>query len=94
MEWTRRGPNCFLLSLNRSQVEVTVHILRDSVSLLQLDGQSYVVYAKEEANGTRLRIGGGTCLLQVGRLKRWEGGGEEGLTGGKGGSRRSTTRRG
>jgi acetyl-CoA carboxylase/biotin carboxylase 1 len=32
---------------------------------LQLDGNSHVVYAEEEAAGTRLLINGQTCLLQV-----------------------------
>lgn len=39
-----------------------------SISLLvQLDGNSHVVYAEEEAAGTRLLIDGRTCLLQVHR---------------------------
>jgi hypothetical protein len=33
--------------------------------LLQLDGNSHVIYAEEEAAGTRLLIDGRTCLLQV-----------------------------
>lgn len=33
--------------------------------VLQLDGNSHVVYAEEEAAGTRLLIDGRTCLLQV-----------------------------
>jgi len=32
---------------------------------LQLDGKSHVIYAEEEAAGTRLLIDGRTCLLQV-----------------------------
>ncbi len=32
---------------------------------IQLDGNSHVVYAEEEAAGTRLLIDGRTCLLQV-----------------------------
>jgi len=32
---------------------------------LQLDGNSHVIYAEEEAGGTRLQIDGKTCLLQV-----------------------------
>ena len=31
----------------------------------QLDGNSHVIYAEEEAAGTRLLIDGRTCLLQV-----------------------------
>jgi hypothetical protein len=30
-----------------------------------LDGNSHVLYAEEEAGGTRLLIDGKTCLLQV-----------------------------
>lgn len=33
--------------------------------VVQLDGNSHVVYAEEEAAGTRLLIDGRTCLLQV-----------------------------
>lgn len=33
--------------------------------MLQLDGNSHVIYAEEEAAGTRLLIDGRTCLLQV-----------------------------
>lgn len=33
--------------------------------MFQLDGNSHVIYAEEEAAGTRLLIDGRTCLLQV-----------------------------
>lgn len=36
--------------------------------VVQLDGNSHVVYAEEEAAGTRLLIDGRTCLLQVRNL--------------------------
>jgi hypothetical protein len=36
--------------------------------LLQLDGNSHVIYAEDEAAGTRLLIDGRTCLLQVKRV--------------------------
>ena len=36
--------------------------------VLQLDGNSHVVYEEEEAAGTRLLIDGRTCLLQVGNM--------------------------
>lgn len=32
---------------------------------VQLDGNSHVIYAQEEAAGSRLLINGRTCLLQV-----------------------------
>lgn len=35
---------------------------------MQLDGNSHVIYAEEEAAGTRLLIDGRTCLLQVRHL--------------------------
>ncbi|XWS15040.1 hypothetical protein CRYUN_Cryun35bG0060300 [Craigia yunnanensis] len=35
-----------------------------SFNLLQLDGKSHVIYAEEEAAGTRLLIDGRTCQLQ------------------------------
>ena len=37
-------------------------------NLSQLDGNSHVLYAEEEAAGTRLLIDGRTCLLQVSKL--------------------------
>jgi hypothetical protein len=40
-------------------------ILIVELQWLQLDGNSHVIYAEEEAGGTRLQIDGKTCLLQV-----------------------------
>jgi len=42
-----------------------LELLTRSFHLLQLDGNSHVIYAEEEAAGTRLLIDGRTCLLQV-----------------------------
>ena len=63
---TKKGPHSYRLQLNASQVDGEVHTLRDGGLLMQFDGNSHVVYAEEEANGTRLLIDGRTCLLQVG----------------------------
>lgn len=42
-----------------------LHVLSEFPLSLQLDGNSDVIYAEEEAAGTRLLIDGRTCLLQV-----------------------------
>ncbi|KAG0579665.1 hypothetical protein KC19_4G115000 [Ceratodon purpureus] len=64
MELTKGGPGSYLLRLNKSEVHAEAHTLRDGGLLVQLDGNSHVVYAEEEAAGTRLLIDGRTCLLQ------------------------------
>jgi acetyl-CoA carboxylase/biotin carboxylase 1 len=51
--------------MNKSEVVAEIHTLRDGGLLMQLDGKSHVIYAEEEAAGTRLLIDGRTCLLQV-----------------------------
>ncbi|KAJ6919903.1 acetyl-CoA carboxylase 1-like [Populus alba x Populus x berolinensis] len=60
----REGPGSYRLRMNESQIEVEIHTLRDGGLLMQLDGNSHVLYAEEEAAGTRLLIDGRTCLLQ------------------------------
>ena len=45
------------LRMNESEIESEIHTLRDG-------GNSHIIYAEEEAAGTRLLIGGRTCLLQ------------------------------
>ncbi|KAJ7569509.1 hypothetical protein O6H91_01G081500 [Diphasiastrum complanatum] len=64
IEVTKRGPGSCKLRLNESEIEAEGHILRDGGLLVQLDGNSHVVYGEEEAAGTRLLIDGRTCLLQ------------------------------
>eukprot|EP00850_Spirogloea_muscicola_P010152 SM000058S18582 [mRNA] locus=s58:582944:601807:- [translate_table: standard] len=59
-----RGPTSYQLSLNGSEVEAEAHRLPDGGLLVQLDGNSHVVYAEEELGGTRLLIDGRICLLQ------------------------------
>eukprot|EP00850_Spirogloea_muscicola_P009035 SM000050S16960 [mRNA] locus=s50:1564:20514:- [translate_table: standard] len=59
-----RGPTSYRLSLNGSEVEAEAHRLPDGGLLVQLDGNSHVVYAEEELGGTRLLIDGRICLLQ------------------------------
>ncbi|KAK4274088.1 hypothetical protein QN277_017370 [Acacia crassicarpa] len=58
------GPGSYRLRMNESEVEAEIHTLRDGGLLMQLDGNSHVIYAEEEAAGTRLLIDGRTCLLQ------------------------------
>ncbi|XP_071925426.1 acetyl-CoA carboxylase 1-like isoform X1 [Coffea arabica] len=60
----RGGPGSYKLRMNESEIEAEIHTLRDGGLLMQLDGNSHVIYAEEEAAGTRLLIDGRTCLLQ------------------------------
>ncbi|KAL8514106.1 hypothetical protein ACS0TY_013288 [Phlomoides rotata] len=60
----RGGPGSYRLRVNDSEIEAEIHTLRDGGLLMQLDGNSHVIYAEEEAAGTRLLIDGRTCLLQ------------------------------
>ncbi|KAK4374393.1 hypothetical protein RND71_005070 [Anisodus tanguticus] len=60
----RGGPGSYRLRMNESEIEAEIHTLRDGGLLMQLDGNSHVIYAEEEAAGTRLLIDGRTCLLQ------------------------------
>lgn len=64
IEMVRGGPGSYSLRMNESEVEAEIHTLRDGGLLMQLDGNSHVIYAEEEAAGTRLLIDGRTCLLQ------------------------------
>lgn len=61
---TKRARTSYMLHLNDSAVAAEVHTLRDGGLLIQLDGNSHVLYSEEEAMGTRLLIDGRTCLLQ------------------------------
>ncbi|VFQ86721.1 unnamed protein product [Cuscuta campestris] len=60
----RGGPGSYRLRLNDSEIEAEIHTLRDGGLLMQLNGNSHIIYAEEEAAGTRLLIDGRTCLLQ------------------------------
>ncbi|XP_072972493.1 acetyl-CoA carboxylase 1-like isoform X1 [Typha angustifolia] len=64
IERVRSGPGSYKLRMNGSEIEAETHTLRDGGLLMQLDGNSHVIYAEEEAAGTRLLIDGRTCLLQ------------------------------
>ncbi|KAM3354571.1 hypothetical protein ACQJBY_025337 [Aegilops geniculata] len=64
IETVRGGPRSYKLRINESEVEAEIHSLRDGGLLMQLDGNSHVIYAETEAAGTRLLINGRTCLLQ------------------------------
>ncbi|XP_042520435.1 acetyl-CoA carboxylase 1-like [Macadamia integrifolia] len=64
IEMVRGGPGSYRLRMNQSEIEAEIHTLRDGGLLMQLDGNSHVIYAEEEAAGTRLLIDGRTCLLQ------------------------------
>ena len=52
---------CFIIN----QLDKWFRFLIVKLQWLQLDGNSHVIYAEEEAGGTRLQIDGKTCLLQV-----------------------------
>ncbi|XP_062145774.1 acetyl-CoA carboxylase 1-like isoform X2 [Alnus glutinosa] len=64
IDMIRGGPGSYRLRMNESEIEAEIHTLRDGGLLMQLDGNSHVIYAEEEAAGTRLLIDGRTCLLQ------------------------------
>ncbi|GAB4839534.1 acetyl-coenzyme-A carboxylase [Ancistrocladus abbreviatus] len=64
IDMMRGGPGSYRLKMNDSEIEAEIHTLRDGGLLMQLDGNSHVIYAEEEAAGTRLLIDGRTCLLQ------------------------------
>ncbi|XP_052188195.1 acetyl-CoA carboxylase 1-like [Diospyros lotus] len=64
IDMVRGGPGSYRLRMNESEIEAEIHSLRDGGLLMQLDGNSHVIYAEEEAGGTRLLIDGRTCLLQ------------------------------
>ncbi|KAK9134330.1 hypothetical protein Syun_013660 [Stephania yunnanensis] len=64
IEMVRGGARSYKLRMNNSEIESEIHTLRDGGLLMQLDGNSHVIYAEDEAAGTRLLIDGRTCLLQ------------------------------
>ncbi|XP_022141483.1 acetyl-CoA carboxylase 1-like [Momordica charantia] len=64
IDMVRGGSGSYRLRTNESEIEAEIHTLRDGGLLMQLDGNSHVIYAEEEAAGTRLLIDGRTCLLQ------------------------------
>nr|XP_043619198.1 acetyl-CoA carboxylase 1-like [Erigeron canadensis] len=64
IDMVKRGPGSYRLRMNQSEIEAEIHTLRDGGLLMQLDGNSHILYAEEEAAGTRLLIDGRTCLLQ------------------------------
>ncbi|KAG4215598.1 hypothetical protein ERO13_A01G186450v2 [Gossypium hirsutum] len=64
IDMVRGGQGSYRLKMNQSEIEAEIHTLRDGGLLMQLDGNSHVIYAEEEAAGTRLLIDGRTCLLQ------------------------------
>ncbi|KAJ8762688.1 hypothetical protein K2173_011168 [Erythroxylum novogranatense] len=64
IDMVRGGAGSYRLTMNESEIEAEIHTLRDGGLLMQLDGNSHVIYAEEEAAGTHLLIDGRTCLLQ------------------------------
>uniref|UniRef100_A0A8R7RE32 biotin carboxylase n=3 Tax=Triticum TaxID=4564 RepID=A0A8R7RE32_TRIUA len=64
IEIVRGGPRSYRLRINDSEIEAEIHSLRDGGLLMQLDGNSHVIYAETEGAGTRLLINGRTFLLQ------------------------------
>ncbi|KAK1441623.1 hypothetical protein QVD17_07665 [Tagetes erecta] len=64
IDMVKRGPGSYRLKMNQSEIDAEIHTLRDGGLLMQLDGKSHIIYAEEEAAGTRLLIDGRTCLLQ------------------------------
>ncbi|KAJ3673764.1 hypothetical protein LUZ60_005756 [Juncus effusus] len=64
IEMARRGPGSYRLKMNGSVIGAEIHTQPDGGLLMQLDGKSHLIYAEEEAAGSRLLINGRTCLLQ------------------------------
>ncbi|XP_052155792.1 acetyl-CoA carboxylase 2 [Oryza glaberrima] len=64
IDTVRSGHGSYRLRMNGSTVDANVQTLCDGGLLMQLDGNSHVIYAEEEASGTRLLIDGKTCMLQ------------------------------
>lgn len=50
LQVTRQSPNCYVVIMNSSCVEVDVHRLSDGGLLLSYDGSSYTTYMKEEVD--------------------------------------------
>uniref|UniRef100_A0A4W3HCG2 acetyl-CoA carboxylase n=1 Tax=Callorhinchus milii TaxID=7868 RepID=A0A4W3HCG2_CALMI len=61
---TRQSPNCYVVIMNSSCVEVDVHRLSDGGLLLSYDGSSYTTYMKEEIDRYRITIGNKTCVFE------------------------------
>ncbi|GCB68953.1 hypothetical protein scyTo_0000973 [Scyliorhinus torazame] len=61
---TRQSPNCYVVIMNDSFVEVDVHRLSDGGLLLSYDGSSYTSYMKEEVDRYRVTIGNKTCVFE------------------------------
>ncbi|ONM27340.1 Alpha-galactosidase 3 [Zea mays] len=51
IETVRGGPRSYKLRMNGSEIETEIHSLRDGGLLMQLDGNSHVIYAETEAAG-------------------------------------------
>ncbi|KAL6839698.1 hypothetical protein ACP4OV_030386 [Aristida adscensionis] len=64
IDTVRTGDGSYKLKMNESVIEANVRTLCDGGLLMQLDGNSHVIYAEEEPGGTRLLIDGKTCVLQ------------------------------
>ncbi|KAJ3215866.1 acetyl-coenzyme-A carboxylase [Dinochytrium kinnereticum] len=61
---TMKGPGTFVVAINQSSVIVGVKDLIDGGLLMSLDGQSHVVYKKEEPFATIVTIDGKTSSLE------------------------------
>uniref|UniRef100_A0A8D2QID1 Acetyl-CoA carboxylase alpha n=1 Tax=Zonotrichia albicollis TaxID=44394 RepID=A0A8D2QID1_ZONAL len=59
-----QSPNCYVVIMNSSCVEVDVHRLSDGGLLLSYDGSSYTTYMKEEVDRYRITIGNKTCVFE------------------------------
>ncbi|XP_078081038.1 acetyl-CoA carboxylase 1 [Mustelus asterias] len=64
LQITRQSPNCYVVIMNNSFVEVDVHRLSDGGLLLSYDGSSYTSYMKEEVDRYRVTIGNKTCVFE------------------------------
>lgn len=64
LQVTKCGPNNFIVTMNKSSVEVEAHRLLDGGLLVNLDGSSYVTFLMEDVSSYRVTIGIRTCVFQ------------------------------
>jgi acetyl-CoA carboxylase / biotin carboxylase 1 len=62
------GPESLYVKMGDSIIYGSAKSLPDGGLLIQLDGKSHVVYAKEEPLGTILTVDGKTCTLEKGNI--------------------------
>ncbi|XVE55454.1 hypothetical protein DITRI_Ditri03aG0159900 [Diplodiscus trichospermus] len=54
IDMIRGGPGSYMLRMNESEIEAEIHTLRDGGLLMQLDGNSHVIYAENDDDPSKL----------------------------------------